>query len=137
MLHILFLSYATYFIALICYIFCLETQYSILQLQNFLITEIQISVINEEYCIFFFIVSRVFKRLTYSQTACCYGSKSVMQRDALSKCYLWDKISFQTNRTQNNSDRYQFQNIASGSNCLARFSQFKVNKKQTQKVFEI
>ena len=76
-----------------------------------------------------FLFYNLLKRLAYTLTAYCYGSKSVMQLDASSKRYLWDKISCY--RTQNNSDRYQFyQNIASGSNCLARFSQFKVNKKQ-------
>ena len=33
-----------------------------------------------------------FKRLAYTLTAYCYGSKSVMQPDASSKRYLWDKI---------------------------------------------
>ena len=54
----------------------------------------------------------LFKRLVYTLTAYCYGSKSVMQPNASSKRYLWDKISCQTYRTQNYSDRYQFQNIA-------------------------
>ena len=33
------------------------------------------------------------KRLAYTLTAYCYGSKSVTQPDASSKRYLWDKIS--------------------------------------------
>ena len=70
-----------------------------------------------------------FMRLAYTLTAYCFGSKSVTQPDASSKRYLWDKLSCQTTRTQN---RYQFQNIATGSYCLVRFSQFKVNKKQKQ-----
>ena len=61
----------------------------------------------------------VFKRLAYMLTANCYMSKSVTQQDAWSKRYLCNKISCQTNRTQNNSDRYQIQNVAKGSNCLA------------------
>ena len=35
----------------------------------------------------------IFKRLAYTLTAYCYGSKSVTQPDASSKRYLWDKIS--------------------------------------------
>ena len=77
---------------------------------------------------FSFTVDVVFKRLAYTLTAYCYGSKSVTQTDASSKRYLWDKISCQTNRTKNNWDRYQIQNIASGSNCLTRFLQFKERK---------
>ena len=47
-----------------------------------------------------------FKQLAYTLAAYCYGSKSVTQPDASSK--LWDKISYSTNRTQNNLDIYQF-----------------------------
>ena len=50
----------------------------------------------------------VFKRLAYTLTVYYYGSKSVTQPDASSKRHLWDKISCQTNRTLNNSNRYQF-----------------------------
>ena len=33
----------------------------------------------------------VFKRLAYTLTAYCYGSKSVTQPDASSKRHLWDQ----------------------------------------------
>ena len=51
----------------------------------------------------------IFKRLAYTLAANCYRPKSVTQPDASSKRYMYqsDKISCQTNRTQNNSDRYQ------------------------------
>ena len=34
----------------------------------------------------------LFKRLAYTLTTYCYGSKYVTQPDASSKRYLWDKI---------------------------------------------
>ena len=73
----------------------------------------------------------LFKRLAYTLTAYCYGSKSVTQPDASSKRYLWDKISYWTYRTQNNSDRYQFENIASDSNCQVDFRNLNSTRTKT------
>ena len=82
-------------------------------------------------------INMIFKRSAYTLTAYCYGSKSVTQPDASSKRYLWDKyrvtqIVHKTNRTDINSRTLQVAVIV-----IARFSQFKVSKKQKQKVFEI
>ena len=74
---------------------------------------------------FLLYVVSFFKRLAYTLTASCNGSKSVTQPDASSKRYLLDKIScetivLKTTRTDINSRTLH---------VFARFSQFKVNKK--------
>ena len=44
-------------------------------------------------CSVLFALKGLFKRLAYTLTAYCYGSKSVTQPDASSKRYLWEKVS--------------------------------------------
>ena len=84
-------------------------------------------------CVKIFSVGLLLKRLAYTLTAYCYGSKSVTQADVSSKHYLWDKISCDKSYTKQLGQISISEHCKRSSYCLARFSQFKVNKNKNNK----